>query len=67
MKILRFNDDRVGILKGDDRVVDVTDTVEAHQVKGPQRVIEEIIGNFEAFRGEFERIAEGDDGLGARV
>ena len=63
MKILRFNDDRVGILKGDDRVVDVTDTVEAHQVKGPQRVIEEIIGNFEAFRGEFERIAECDDGV----
>ena len=24
MKILRFNDDRIGVLKGEDRVVDVS-------------------------------------------
>lgn len=63
MKILRFDDDRVGILKGDDRVVDVTDTVEAHEVKGPQRVIEEIISNFDTFRVKFERIASGAEGV----
>ncbi|MDP6451892.1 MAG: fumarylacetoacetate hydrolase family protein [SAR202 cluster bacterium] len=63
MKILRFNNDRVGILKGEDRVVDVTDTVEAHQLKGPQRVIEEIITDFDTFRGEFESLAAGDDGV----
>ena len=63
MKILRFNDDRIGILKDHNRVVDVTDTVEAHKVKGPQRVIAEIISNFDTFRAEFERIATEDDGV----
>ena len=32
MKILRFNDDRVGILKDGDKVVDVSDAVSHHFV-----------------------------------
>lgn len=37
MKILRFNDDRIGVMKGDN-AADVSDTVRARKAKGPQRV-----------------------------
>ncbi len=33
MKILRFNDDRIGILKNGDRVVDVSDTIKYRSEK----------------------------------
>ncbi len=49
MKILRFDDDRIGVLKDEDRVV-----AASHQEKGPQNVIEEIIGEFDAYRDEFQ-------------
>lgn len=55
MKIIRFNDDRIGVLKDGDRVVDVSDTISYRTVKGPQRVIEEVIENFDTYRPKFER------------
>jgi 2-keto-4-pentenoate hydratase/2-oxohepta-3-ene-1,7-dioic acid hydratase in catechol pathway len=63
MKILRFNDNRVGILKGEDTVVDITDALDAFDAKGPQRVIEEVISEFDSFRPEFERIAASARGV----
>ena len=57
MKILRFNDDRIGVLKGEDRVVDVSEVVSYRVEKGPQRVIEEVIEKFDTLRGGFERAA----------
>ncbi|MDP6558894.1 MAG: fumarylacetoacetate hydrolase family protein [Candidatus Binatia bacterium] len=57
MKILRFNDDRIGILKNEDRVVDVSKVIKYRSQKGPQRTIEEVIENFDSYRGEFEKIA----------
>lgn len=55
MKILRFNDDRIGVLKDGNRVVDVSDAISARTAKGPQRVIEEIIEDFSTYRRKFER------------
>lgn len=57
MKILRFNDDRIGILKNETSVVDVSDAISSRKAKGPQRVIEDIIENFRRYRRRFERIA----------
>jgi len=62
MKILRFNDDRVGVLKNGDRVVDVSDTIKYRDEKGPQRVIEEVIEGFDSRRREYEQIASRESG-----
>ena len=50
MKILRFDNDRVGVLKNGDTFVDVTDVVEGGAFRGPQGVMEELIGNFDVYR-----------------
>jgi 2-keto-4-pentenoate hydratase/2-oxohepta-3-ene-1,7-dioic acid hydratase in catechol pathway len=57
LKILRFNDDRIGVIKNETRVVDVSDTVSARKAKGPQRVMEEIIESWRAYRRKFEKLA----------
>lgn len=63
MKILRFNDDRIGVLKNPTEVVDVSEAV-AHRVeKGPQRVIEEIIEEFDSYRPRFEEMVSKKSGL----
>ena len=65
MKILRFDDDRIGVLKNGDRVVDVSGAIDYRVEKGPQRVIEEVIDGFDdAYRSRFEEIVGGADGVG---
>ena len=56
MKILRFNDDRIGVIKDGNMVVDVSDSVSARKAKGPQRVMEEIIEGWRKYRRRFEKI-----------
>lgn len=63
MKILRFGDDRIGILKDGGRVVDISGVISHRAERGPQRVIEELIENFHAYRAELERIAARDHGV----
>lgn len=63
MKILRFNDDRIGVLKGDERVVDISDLIECREEKGPQRVMEELIEGFEGYRNKIEKIAADSSGI----
>ncbi len=63
MKILRFNDDRIGILNSQSRVVDASEAVSYRVEKGPQRVIEEIIETFEVYRSRFEQIAAKKSGV----
>jgi 2-keto-4-pentenoate hydratase/2-oxohepta-3-ene-1,7-dioic acid hydratase in catechol pathway len=61
VKILRFNDDRIGVLKNENQVVDVSDAVTSRKAKGPERVIEEIIEGWRKYRRRFEKIlAEGN-------
>ncbi|HYY26204.1 MAG TPA: fumarylacetoacetate hydrolase family protein [Candidatus Udaeobacter sp.] len=62
MKILRFNDDRIGVIKNNDRVVDVSDTVSARKAKGPQRVMEEIIEGWRKYRRRFEKAIAQQEG-----
>jgi len=63
MKILRFSDDRIGVLKDGDRVVDVSQVISHRSEKGPQRVMEEVIERFALFRPELERIAARESGV----
>ena len=55
MKILRFNDDRIGVLKDGNSVVDVSDTVSSRKAKGPQRAMEEIIEKWRTYRRRFSK------------
>src|SRR5437773_8083900 len=63
MKILRFNDDRIGVLKGEDRVVDVSGEISYRLEKGPKRAIEEVIEGFEQYRDKFQRIVDRENGV----
>ena len=63
MKILRFNDDRIGVVKNGNMVVDVSDTVSARKAKGPQRVMEEIIEGWNKYRRRFEKILGEQEGV----
>ena len=63
MKILRFNDDRIGVIKDGNMVVDVSDSVSARKAKGPQRVMEEIIEGWRKYRRRFEKIMAEQSGV----
>ena len=63
MKILRFNDDRIGVIKDGNMVVDVSDTVSARRAKGPQRVMEEIIEGWRKYRKRFEKVLAEQSGV----
>ena len=63
MKILRYDDDRVGVLKDGDRVVDVSGVIDYRVEKGPQRVMEEVIGEFDTLRPRFESLVSESDGV----
>ncbi len=63
MKILRFNDDRIGVLNDDANVVDVSGIIQYRVEKGPQRVMEEVIANFDDYRKEFERLCREGSGF----
>ena len=63
MKILRFDDDRIGVIKNDNMVVDVSDAVSARKAKGPQRVMEEIIEGWRKYRRRFEKIMNEQEGV----
>lgn len=63
MKILRFNNDQIGILKDGDCVVDVSEVISHRPERGPQRVMEELIANFVSYRAEIERIVARSTGV----
>lgn len=63
MKILCFNDDRIGVVQGENKVVDVSETISHRVEKGAENVIEEIIENFDSYRGKFEQIVQGKEGV----
>jgi len=57
VKILRFKDNRVGILRDGNMVVDVSDTIPHRTIKSPQQVIEEVIEHWSEYRKRFDKIA----------
>ncbi len=63
MKILRFNDDRIGVLREHDSVIDVSSLISHRIERGPQRAMEVFIETFEELRPEIERMIAADDGI----
>ena len=63
LKILRFDDDRIGVVKNETMVVDVSAAISARKAKGPQRVMEEIIEGWRKYRRRFEKIIAAQDGV----
>jgi 2-keto-4-pentenoate hydratase/2-oxohepta-3-ene-1,7-dioic acid hydratase in catechol pathway len=63
VKIVRFDDDRIGVLKNEGELVDVSAMISHRVEKGSQRVIEEVIERFEALRPELERMAARERGV----
>lgn len=62
MKLLFFNDYRMGVLKGD-RVVDVTGVLQHVGIKPPEILMEEVIADFASFRGRFADIVAREAGM----
>ena len=63
MKILRVKDNRIGILKDGNMVVDVSDAIPHRIIKSPQQVIEEVIEHWSDYRKQFEKIAAKKKGV----
>src|SRR4051812_20351630 len=55
MKILRFDDERIGVLKGD-AVVDISEVISHREYRGPQGSMEELISRFDAYKPEIEKL-----------
>src|SRR5262244_516325 len=62
MKLVYFNDFRLGVLKGD-AVVDVTSVVQKIPHTGPGDLMNGLIGRFDEFRGPLERAAAAGSGV----
>ena len=60
---LKIDDDRIGVIKGENRVVDVSDCISARKAKGAQRVMEEIIEGWRKYRRRFEKILTQQTGV----
>lgn len=63
MNILRFNDDRIGVLKGQGHVVDISGLISQREYRGPQGTMEELIGSFPAYRPEIDRLLAREPGV----
>ena len=63
MKILRFNNDQLGVLKNNDTVVEISDMISHRPERGPQRVMEVLIGEFESFRPRIAKLLAEEKGV----
>ena len=63
MKILRFNDDRIGVLRGGDSVIDVSSVISHREERGPQRSMEVFIETFSNLRSDLEKMIIKDPGI----
>lgn len=55
MKILRFDDDRIGVLVEGD-VVDISGLIAHRELRGPQGAMEELIGGFASYKDKIAAI-----------
>ena len=62
MKILFFDDFKLGVLNGD-KIVDVSDKVKDIPMVGPHDLINGLIENFENYRSSLEEAAASGDGV----
>src|SRR5882762_8848880 len=58
MKLARFDDDRIGIVR-DDTIIDVTGIVDARPREWPPVAMVRMIANFDRYRSKLEAAAKG--------
>ena len=58
MKIARFNDNRIGVVRGE-TIVDVTDIIDPNPSAWPPVAMNRLIAEFGEYRGKLERAAAG--------
>src|ERR1051325_4077682 len=63
MKILYFDDFKLGVLKGDNTVVDVSAVVQDIPHIGPGDLINGLIERFSSYRGKLEQAAAQGQGV----
>jgi len=63
MQILRFNDDRVGVIKDSAMVVDISGLISHREIRGPQGVMDELIGRFDSYRAAIEKVMAAENGV----
>ena len=63
IKIFRFVDDRIGVVKQENTVVDVTDAIKGSGSLGGQGVLEELIVNFGGYRSKLDSLSASEDGV----
>ena len=66
MKILYFDDFKLGVLRGDD-VIDVSAAVSDIPLTGPHDLISGLIARFDDYRGALEKLAEDGEGVTRRL
>jgi 2-keto-4-pentenoate hydratase/2-oxohepta-3-ene-1,7-dioic acid hydratase in catechol pathway len=54
MQILRFNNNRIGVLTDGDTVTDISDLITSRDVRGPQGTMDELITRFNDYRPMIE-------------
>lgn len=57
MKILRFDDDRVGVL-AKSGIVDISSLLPHRELRGPQGAMEELIGSFSSLKPKIDELCE---------
>ena len=62
MQVLRFNDDRIGVLKNGDAVVDISGLISHREIRGAQGTMDELIGNFAAYRPGIDKLLTSENG-----
>ncbi|MDO9440735.1 MAG: fumarylacetoacetate hydrolase family protein [Beijerinckiaceae bacterium] len=55
MRILRYDDDRIGVMHGE-HVVDISELITYRPYRGPQGSMEELISSFDAYRPKIEAL-----------
>ncbi|MEK9660209.1 MAG: fumarylacetoacetate hydrolase family protein [Alphaproteobacteria bacterium] len=63
MRILYFDDFRLGVLKNDDEVVDVSAVVQDIPHLGPGDLMNSLIARFDEYRGKIEAAVAAGDGI----
>lgn len=55
MRIVAYDDERIGVVGNDETVVDVTDLVQQYDPLGPEDLLPDLITHFEGLRPELDR------------
>ena len=63
MRIAAFDDGKMGVVAGDETVVDVSDLLQAFEPLGPEDLLPDLITHFAQLRPELERRVAGGGGV----